>query len=269
MQLNVDIRAKVVSVMKGMLLSDAGEATQNSYERISSGRRTNHAADDAAGLAISQKLLSQSNGLSKGIENGLAMNDLAQTAEGSLGSMNDDLQRIRELAVQASNGTLTDGDKKIIQNEIEQLKGSISDTAKNTEFNTQKLLDGTFTNKNIALNPQGTGTTMSIQDSSLASLGIDNFDVTGDFDISDIDNAITKVTDSRSNLGATSNGIMRATSANTVAEYNTEAAESQIGDVDIASEVVQQNIQQILQQYQMYAQKQTMAQKSSSLSLLG
>jgi flagellin len=242
---------------------------QNSYQSLSSGKRINSAADDAAGLAISQKLQAQSNGLEQASNNGLSMNDLANTADGALNSMGDSLQRIRELAVQASNGILAGGDKQAIQSEIDELKQSINETAKNTQFNTQKILDGTFTNKNIAVNTQGSGMQMNIRDTTLATLGIQNFDVTGNFDISDIDNAISKVSDARSDIGATSNAIKSAVSANDIEQINTEAADSRIEDADIAAQATQLNTLKILDQYKMYAQKQTMSQKANVLSLLG
>ena len=95
---------------------------QNTYAQLSSMKRINSAADDAAGLAISQKLLSQIGGYDAASSNAQSMSDLANTADGTLSSIDDSLQRIRELAVQASNGTYTSEDKKMMQNEIDQLK---------------------------------------------------------------------------------------------------------------------------------------------------
>jgi flagellin len=261
------IRVKVL--FEGGIVMMIDNSIQNSYQRLSSGKRINSAADDPAGLAISQSLKAQSNGLNQGINNGLSGYDAANTADGALGSINDSLQRIRALAVQASNGTLAGGDKQAIQDEINQLKGSISDTAKNTSFNTQKVLDGTFTDKNIATNPQGTGMKMTIQNTSLSSLGIDNFDVTGSFDISNIDNAISKVSDSRSSIGATSNGIMYAADADAIAQSGAQQAGSGIEDQDMAAGVSDLKTQMLLQKIQIYAQKQMMSQKASSINLLG
>jgi flagellin len=119
------------------------------------------------------------------------------------------------------------------------------------------------------VNPQGTGMKMNIQDTSLATLGIQNFDVTGNFDITDIDNAISKVSDARSNIGATSNAITAATNANDIEQINTESANSQIEDVDMAAQASQLNTQKILEQYMLFAQKQSMTQKANTLSLLG
>lgn len=243
-------------------------ANENSYQRLASMRRVNSAADDAAGLAISQKINAQTNGYNTGADNALSMNDLARTAEGALASIDDNLHRMRELAVQASNGTLSSDDRKIIQTEIDQLKESISGIAGNTQFNTQKLLDGSFSNKEIAVNPSGTGTKMTIQNTSLETLGVNNFDVTGSFDIADIDNAISKVTEARSELGATSNRIMSAVKINWNAAENLTAASSRISDLDAGAESIRMNTRQVLQQYQYYSKQQTMNQKASALNLL-
>ena len=121
------------------------------YERLSTGLQINRAADNAAGLSITQGMSSEIKGMEQNVENIGSMNDLAKTAEGALNSIQDSLGRIRELSVQASNGILTDGDKSIIQSEISQLMQGIQDTSRNTEFNTMKLLDGSFANKNTAI----------------------------------------------------------------------------------------------------------------------
>lgn len=242
--------------------------SSNSYARLSSMQKINSAADDAAGLAISQKMTAQTNGYEQGAANALSMQDLANTAEGSLSSMQDNLQRIRELAVEASNGTLSDSDKQDIQDEVNQLKSEISDDAKNTQFNSMSLLDGTFTNKNIAVNPSGTGMMMNMQNTSLQTLGIANFDVTGSFDISGIDNAIDKVSKARSNLGATSNAISSAVNVDWQSEQDLTAANSRIVDADVGTETTNLNIQKILEQYRMFAQKQGMQQKANVLDLV-
>jgi len=243
-------------------------AIQNSFAQLSSGKRINSAADDPAGLATSEGLTSQINGYAQVSDNALSAKDLAGTAEGSLSSINDSLQRMRDLAVQASSGTNSADDRKLIQNEIDQLKSSISDAAKNTDFNTIKVLDGSFSNKGVASNPSGTGRTMTIQNSSLETLGIDKFDVTQPFDISTIDNAINQVSDSRSNLGATSNSLSYEASVNDTAAENLSSSESRISDADMAKTITDLKTQQLQQQIQIYAQKTKMDQGSSVLNLL-
>ncbi len=196
------------------------------YERLSTGLQINRAADNAAGLSITQGMSSEIKGMEQNVENIGSMNDLAKTAEGALNSIQDSLGRIRELSVQASNGILTDGDKSIIQSEISQLMQGIQDTSRNTEFNTMKLLDGSFANKNTAMSPDGSGMQISIESAALDNLGLSGYDVTGAFDLSDIDNAIEKVSDSRANLGSLANAFEHATNStqNTIANLSDHAA---------------------------------------------
>jgi flagellin len=134
-------------------LSKNMSSTSKTLERLSSGLRINRAADDAAGLAISEKMRSQIRGLSQADRNILDGVSLVQTAEGGLQSIHNMLQRARELSVQAGNDTLTDSDRQGIQEEIEQLKKGINDTANNTQFNGINLLnvddDGYFVDKTI------------------------------------------------------------------------------------------------------------------------
>lgn len=244
-------------------------AMQKSLESLSSAQRVNRAADDAAGLAISEKMLTQIKGDNKAVDNMSSADNMARTAEGAMSSIHGSLQRMRELSVQASNATLTADDRKILQLEIDQLKQDIGDTVKNTRFNTQQLLDGTFANKNIAMNPEGTGMKMNIKNTGLEALGIADYDVTKKFDISKIDNAIKKVSESRSELGAFSNRMGHGINMTEVAEENQTAARSRIVDLDIAKGVSQLNSQQGIMQYKIFAQKQDAAAKANALSLLG
>jgi flagellin len=241
---------------------------QQNFSQLSTGKRINSASNDPAGLAISNKLTAQVNGYDKGTENALASQDLSKTAEGALSSINDSLLRIRELAVQASSGTYSNDDKKIIQNEITQLKEGIQETARGTEFNTLKLLDGSFTDKAIASSPSGTGSTMTIKNTSLETLGIDNFDVTTNFNIEDIDNAISQVSESRANLGAVSNALDSQINSNNISSLNLRRSEDQISSADMAKTITDMKSLQFRQQIQIYAQQNQMNQSSSVLNLL-
>lgn len=240
----------------------------NAYQRIASGSRINSAADDAAGLSITQKMDSQVRGNQVNQDNMASMSDLANTAEGALSSIQDSLGRMRELAVQASNGILSDSDKSIIQDEINQLKQGISDVAKNTEFNTMKLLDGNFVNKHTAMNPDGSGKQISIENTSLESLGIDGFDVTGSFDISTIDNALNKVSESRSNLGSVTNAFDHAINNSKNSELNLTASKSRIGDADIAAEITNLKREQLLEQYKIYTQQKKAEQQRAEFGMV-
>lgn len=242
---------------------------QQSYTKLATGSRINSAANDPSGLAISNKMTSQVNGYDKGTENALSSQDLVKTADSALSSISDSLKRMKELAVQASNGTYTAADKKNIQNEINQLKEGIKETVSGTEFNTMKLVDGSYADKTIASTPSGTGKTMTIQNTSLETLGIKDFDVTGSFDMSSIDKAIESVSDSRANLGSISNSIDTMVGSNTNASLNLSASESKIADTDIEKAASDLKSLNLRQNVQMYAQKQKMNQNAGILNILG
>ncbi len=242
--------------------------TLDIYKSLSTGKRINSAANDAAGLAITEKIQAELQGIERGSTNTLDMKNLLKTAEGGLSSISDSLQRVRELSVQASNGIYTDDDKKIIQNEISQLMQGISDTVGSTQFNKQNLLDGSFQNKNTASYSDGTGKQVSIGDMSLRSLGIENFDVTGSFDISTIDNAINKVSASRSQIGATMNAFDHTVASNDITMLNMAAAKSRIADTDMTKATSDLSKQNVLMEYQMYTQKMQMQSEGTKLSIL-
>lgn len=231
--------------------------------KLSTAKKINSAADDAAGLSIAQKLLSQSNGYSQGTNNALDGQSASNVAEGGLSGVEDSLQRIRELSVQASNGTNSYDDKASIQDEIEQLKYSIKDQVRGTEFNTIKMLDNT-SDINLATNPSGTGMSMKMVDTSLETLGIADFDVTKNFSIDSIDNAISKLTDARANFGTTSNRLESVMSSNDITNHNLIASMSQITDTDFGKAVTDYNTQSALNQYSYMVMQANMQQNALS-----
>ena len=139
-------------------------------ERLASGKRINSAKDDAAGLAISNRLESQIKGVSQGIRNLSDATSVLQVAEGGMASIENNLQRIRELAVQAANGTYSDADRSNLNNEATQLLAEIDRVASTTNFGGQSLLDGTFTNKSFNLG--NAGAQMSRIGSAISTLQI-------------------------------------------------------------------------------------------------
>lgn len=238
------------------------------YSKIASGSRINSAADDPAGLAISEKLNSQIKGDQKAIQNIESSQDLLNTAGGSLDTVLNDLQRIRELAVQANNGLLTDDDRSFIQDEINGLFNSIQNNVQNTEFNTKKLIDGSFTAQQLGVGANGQGTSMTLQDASLEALGLDGFSVQGDFKISDIDNAIGKVSESLSEIGAKTNGLESNLNSTRISEFNQTSARSTIADEDIAKAVIELNKQNSLNQYKLLLQNKQAEQEQQKIGLL-
>jgi flagellin len=218
------------------------EATQygqsKSMEKLSSGLRINRAADDAAGLAISEKMRAQTRGLAQAQRNSLDGISLVQTSEGALNEMHSILQRVRELAVQRANGTLSTSDQSAIDTEVGQLTAELTRINTNTKFNGLDVMSGSFTfqvganaNESISL--------------SITSL---SFGSVSAGDISSIDTALQNVSDNRSKLGAVQNRLEHAINNLGVFQENIASAESRIRDVDVASEMVNQTKLQILSQ---------------------
>lgn len=238
------------------------------YSQIASGVKLQSAADGASELAIAEKENAQINGLNMGQRNAEDGKSLLNVADGAMGGIADNLQRIRELAVQASNtAILSDEDRQMIQDEVEQLKQGISDIANNTEFNKKKLLDGSYGDGYIASGPNGSGMTLDIGDSTLRALGIEDFDVTGDFSIQTIDDALSKVSSNRSVIGAQSNALDYTISYNSQASINLTSAVSKLEDADIAKVASELNKQKLLQSYQLMMQKKQQEQERQRFSI--
>ena len=228
---------------------------QNLSQQLASGRRINSAADDAAGLGIAERMTAQVSGFQQGTRNTADMQSLVNTAEGALSSINSNLLRLNELALQASNGILTDFDRGLIQHEVNQILDNIQQMSQTTQFNTRNLLDGTATDLNVASSPDGSGMTVSIPGMSLEELGIAGFDVTGDFDLNDILNAMNIVNSARSRLGAYSNRMDFVMTSNDIASLNLAAARSRIQDTDMALATMELARERVLEQYQFAAHR--------------
>jgi flagellin len=219
-------------------------ALAKSMQKLSSGLRINSAADDAAGLAISEKMTAQINGTDQAQRNAMDGISLVQTAEGAYNEMHSILQRVRELSVQAQNGTLTSSDTAAIDQEVGQLTAELSRISSNTQFNGLAALSGTFTLQVGA--DQGSGNQISF---SLTSISFSNIGSAASATaLSAIDTAITAVSSARSTLGAIQNRLEDAVSNLGVYEENISAAQSRIRDVDVAAETVNFTKLQILSQ---------------------
>ena len=244
-----------------------------STEKLSSGYRINRAADDAAGLSISEKMRSQIRGLNKASSNAQDGISAIQTAEGALNEAHSILQRMNELATQAANDTNTTVDRKAIQSEIDALTSEVSRIASTTQFNTQNLLDGTFSGKNLqvgALNGQKIAIdidTMNAVALSVNALCVSTFTKAGAA-MSAVQKAIEKVSTQRSKLGALQNRLEHTVNnLDNVAE-NTQTAESRIRDTDMASEMVQYSATSIIQQAGQSMLAQANSQTLGVLSLI-
>jgi len=248
-----------------------------SLVRLSSGLRINSAADDPAGLAISEKMRAQIRGLSMAEKNTLDAISLLQTAEGSMNEAHAILHRIRELSIQAANDTyMTEGDRQAMQAEVNQLLDELDAMTNRTEFNTQKLLDGSFTDKKIQTGANsGQNISISIGRMDVEALGLSDLrvDETGtsggiltqedaDKAIEMVDAALNKTSMERARIGATQNRLEHTINNLQVMQENLTAAESRIRDVDIAKEMMNFTKYHILAQASMamLAQAQQMPQ---------
>lgn len=222
--------------------NNANNAQSKSMEKLSSGLRINSAADDAAGLAISEKMRGQVRGLDMASKNAQDATSMIQTAEGGLNETHDILQRMRELAVQSSNDTNTADDRAEIQLEIDDLTNEIDRIATTTQFNGQNLLDqkggtaGAFTFQIGANSDQTLEVTFA--DMQATALGVNSMDL-GDATkstaaIDTIDSAIKLVSDERSQLGAKQNRLEHTINNLSTSSENLSSAESRIRDVDYA-----------------------------------
>ncbi len=248
-------------------------AQQSAMEKLSSGMRINRAGDDAAGLAISEKMRAQINGLDQASRNAQDGISLIQTAEGALDETHSILQRMRELAVQSANDTNVEVDREELQKEVAQLQEEITRIADNTEFNTQNLLGGEFEGTfHIGANIDQ-NITISIEDMSAEGLEINDVDIAtqegANTAIETINDAIEAVSAQRSDLGAVQNRLEHTISNLDNASENLSAAESRIRDVDMAAEMMEMTRANILSQasQSMLAQANQMPQ--SVLQLLG
>ena len=236
-----------------MLGITTGQQAKQS-EKLASGYRINRAADDAAGLTISEKMRSQIRGLDKASSNAQDGVSLIQVAEGALNETHSILQRMNELATQAANDTNTTIDRNAIQAEIDQLAEEITRVATTTEFNDQLILDGNFTGKMLQVGAKsGQVISINISDMTAATnLAVDGLDVSDNANaataMTTIQSAINTVSTQRSNLGAIQNRLEHTIANLDNIHENTQAAESRLRDTDMAASMVEYSKNQILAQ---------------------
>ncbi|MBM7698849.1 flagellin [Kurthia huakuii] len=250
-------------------------AASKALERLSTGYRINRAGDDPAGLAISEKMRAQINGLnmaSKNIQDGISM---VQTAEGALNETHSMLQRMRELSVQSANDTLTDDDRALIEVEFQELKKEVTRISTDTEFNTRKLLNGD--NATTPLKIQvganaGQTIDLTMNDMSADAIGLTDASIAtrdeAESALSTLDEAIKKVSMERAQMGAYQNRMEHAYNVNVNTAENLTAAESRIRDADIAKEMMNFTKASILQQAAQYAMAMHMQTAQGMLQLL-
>ena len=219
--------------MNGITSMQRSSTSYADYGKFASGKKVNRAADGAAELAIIQKQETQTRSYKVGENNIGAAKDMLNVADGAMSGITDYLQKIRELGVRASNTvTITDAERTSIQAQIEQYKQGISDIAKQTSFNTKPLLDGTSQKYNIMTDATGNGMKITTADATLQALGIADFDVTKDFDLTQVDDALARVSAGRSGMGAQSNALEYAYRYSTNTRLNVTAGKSRLEDLD-------------------------------------
>jgi flagellin len=248
-------------------LVSTSEGIGKAMERLSSGYRINRAADDAAGLAISERLKAQVKGIGQAQRNVQDAVSVVQTAEGALNEVHSMLQRTRELAVQYKNGSLSESDKTSIQSEINQLASEVAQIGEDTEFNGIKLLnEATTITFQVGAND---GETIAVATVSLGeAVKAEAFEFGSEEDLKQIDEAIESVSSQRAEFGAVQNRLEHTLNNLSVYQENLSASESRIRDVDMASEMVEFTKLQILQQAGTAMLAQAQQSGSSVLSLL-
>ena len=233
-------------------------AQAKSTEKLSSGYKINRAADDAAGLSISEKMRSQIRGLNKASSNAQDGVSLVQTAEGALNETHSILQRMNELATQAANGTNTSVDRSAIRAELDQLTSEINRIQSTTQFNTMNLLDGTFSGAKKQMKLQvgalsGQYISFSIANMCATKIGltttlsVSTFSKAGSY-MKAVQDAIEVVSKQRSAMGAIQNRLEHTIANLDTTSENTQSAESRIRDTDMASEMVTYSKNNILAQ---------------------
>ncbi len=262
-------------------LNTTGNAMSSSMEKLSSGFRINRAADDAAGLAISEKMRAQISGLNQAQRNAQDGISLIQTAEGALDEVHNMLRRMRDLAVQSANATYEDDDRAKLHQEFDALRTEIQDiTSDRAEFNNINLLDGTGGTISFQVGANH-GQTINVELKNMQVADIDGVDISGlnisteagalaaIADADALDAAIDKVSEFRSDLGAVQNRLEHTINNLAVMEENLQAAESRIRDLDMAAEMADMTKNQILTQAGTAMLAQANMKSQGVLQLLG
>ena len=274
------VQHNLTAMNSNRMLGLTTKTQAKSTEKLSSGYKVNRAADDAAGLAISEKMRRQIRGLTQASLNAQDGISAVQTAEGALNEVHDMLQRMNELAVKAANGTNQSEDQSYIQSEVDALIDEINRVAETTSFNEKMLLNGSWSG-GVDLQVGSEGTTgnrisVSIKSMDAAGISVDtlkNNGVTSQSDaqasISVIKSAMTAISKQRSDLGAIQNRLEHTINNLDNVVENTTAAESQIRDTDMATEMVKYSNNQILAQAGQAMLAQSNQANQGVLSLLG
>lgn len=258
-------------------LSVSSGRLQGNFSRLASGLRIATAADDAAGLAISERMRSQIKSFTVAGRNAMDGVSLAQTAEGALGEVSGILSRMREITMQSANGTLSPGDRATLDNEFDQLKDEVDRIANTTVFNGINLLDGSASTGipiQVGIGNSATNDVINVtlDSASTSQLSIATAELNtitaAQSALASIDNAIGAVNDARGILGAQQNRMQSSLRSIQVQRENLSASESRIRDVDVATETADLTRNSIMQQAATSILQQANVQPQIALSLL-
>jgi flagellin len=270
------VNTNVASINAQRNLASVNDALANNFRRLATGLRIATAADDAAGLAISERLRAQIRSLDQAKRNANDGISLVQTAEGALNEVNSILVRLRELSVQSANGATSNNDRETLDEEFQALVSEINRIGRTAEFNSIKLLDGSTSSVSFQV---GFGTTAGIDTLSVSlspslstSLNLNTLDIgsggNSSLAITNIDAAINTVSSLRGRLGALQNRLGSTINNIAISVENLSAAESRIRDVDVAYETAQLTRNSILQQASISILAQANSRPTSALTLL-
>lgn len=272
------ISTNVQSIAAQRNLSVNTNNQKSSLERLASGSRINRAADDAAGLAISEKMRGQIRSVRQDVRNANDGISMIQTAEGGMAEAANILVRFRELSIQAASDTISDAERGFIEKEVQQMKEEIDRISASTEFNGKKLLDGQGDRLEIQIGTQNTEADRFIYDATKTnvttdSLGINDISVAtksaAQENLAKVDQAMTMLTENRAELGALQNRLQSSINNLTVYDENLSAARSRIFDVDVAAETAELTKQNILTTAGVSVLSQANQNNTMALKLLG
>jgi flagellin len=267
------INTNIQSLNAQRNLDSSQNALSTALQRLSSGLRVNSSKDDAAGLAVAEKMNAQARGMTVAMRNANDGLSLAQTAEAGMNVIGEHLQRMRELAVQASSGQYDEANRSALDTEYQQLASEINRVVSATNFNGQKLLDGTFS-AGMTFQIGATSSGESQIAVSIGTVSIDTDAITGSSgdtalsEISKLDTLIDSINNNRAALGAIQNRFEGVLTQLSAARENTEAARGRIMDADYAAETAKLARAQVLQQAGVAMLSQANAMPQNVLSLL-
>ncbi len=275
--MGITVNTNLASIRAQRDLSQVTGKLAGNFARLSSGLRIASAADDAAGLAISERMGARITSMNAAVRNANDGISMVQTSEGALEEVSSIMTRLRELAVQSRNGTLSSEDRTLLDNEFSSLVSEVDRIANSTEFNGVAVLDGSTTSIDIqvGIGVSATNDRISVAMTSATStaLGINSLSITGttniDTAITTIDAALNTVNATRGSLGATQNRLESAINSLQLSVENLSASRSRIRDVDVAAETASLTRNLILQQSSAAILSQANLQPQIALGLLG